>query len=343
MENFTRENRLQESAIKIRKPFKIDPTLCIYSPQENVDSLNHPKIKSWQRFIQNEWTPSPIPKGFKRLALIIPCTKYKPYITSREHKAINAALLKNGWEPTGNSDAPPEFNDLLEKGDDPEIFHEGHLKKGNLILERIVISEPLGLVPYQYIYLWNEKQSPATSYDDPGLFESRGTSVSPYRNDSTATQIGSGKWKWGPSERSAYVEMHNHLVKVIASSLKRVCNHYEDIVAWVSPGLTHRSFLAGQKQRLQEGISLSRKIDGGSKRLYGVLDLEPDILKIMPTISELKLAQKQLEKRLKKEGRNFSPSSVRSIYARGDGNDTPLGLKETIEFLLKRFKQMENN
>ena len=93
MDKFTRENRLQESAIKIRKPFKIDPTLCIYSPQENVDSLNHPKIKSWQRFIQNEWTPSPIPKGFKRLALIIPCTKYKPYITSREHKAINAALL----------------------------------------------------------------------------------------------------------------------------------------------------------------------------------------------------------------------------------------------------------
>ena len=94
MENFTRENRLQESAIKIRKPFKIDTTLCIYSPQENVDSLNHPKIKSWQKFIQNEWTPSPIPKRFKRLALIIPCTKYKPYITSREHKAINAALLK---------------------------------------------------------------------------------------------------------------------------------------------------------------------------------------------------------------------------------------------------------
>ena len=54
MENFTRENRLQESAIKIRKPFKIDSTLCIYSPQENVDSLNHPKIKSWQKFIQNE-------------------------------------------------------------------------------------------------------------------------------------------------------------------------------------------------------------------------------------------------------------------------------------------------
>ena len=63
----------------------------------------------------------------------------------------------------------------------------------------------------------------------------------------------------------------------------------------------------------------------------------------MPTISELKLVQQQLEKRLKKEGRNYSPGSVRSIYARGDGNDTPLGLKETLEFLLKRFKKMGNN
>ena len=334
MDKFTRENRFHESAIKIRKPFKIDPSLCIYSPQENVDSLMHPKIKKWQQFIQNEWTPSPIPKGTKRLALIIPCTKYKPYITSREHKAINAALLRDGWKPTGISEAPNEFEKLLEKGDDPEIFHEGYLKKKNFILERIVISEPLGIVPYQFIYFWNGKQSPATSYDDPGLFESRGTSVSPYRPDSTATEVKGGKWKWGNAERSSYVEMHNHLVEVITSSLKRVGNHYHEIVAWVSPGLTHRSFLASKKIRLEEGISSSRKIQGGRKKLNGVLDLESEILKIMPTLEQLKLAQHHLEKRLRKEGRNSSPGSVRSIYARGDGNDTPLGLKETLDYLL---------
>ena len=334
MDNFTRENRFHESAIKIRKPFKIDPSLCIYSPQENIDSLKHPKIKNWQNFVQNEWIPSPIPKGTKRLALIIPCTKYKPYITSREHKAINSALLSDGWKATGNSDAPPEFEKLLEKGDNPEIFHEGFLKKRNLILERIVISEPLGIVPYQYMYFWNGKQSPATSYDDPGLFESRGTSVSPYRPDSSATKVKGGKWKWGNAERSSYVDMHNHLVKVIASSLKRVRNHYHGIVAWVSPGLTHRSFLSSKKIRLEEGISSSRKIEGGRKKLYGVLDLESEILKIMPTIEQLKISQHDLEKRLRNEGRNSSPQSVRSIYARGDGNDTPLGLKETLEFLL---------
>ena len=339
MDNFARENRLHESSIKIRPPFKIDSSLCIYSPQENVDSLKHPKIKDWLKFIKNEWTPSLIPKGTKRLALIIPCTKYKPYITSREHKAINSALLSDGWKASGNSEAPQEFEKLREKADDPDIFHEGYLRKENLILERIVISEPLGLVPYQFIYFWNGMQSPATSYDDPGLFESRGTSVSPYRADSTAVKAKGGKWKWGNMERSSYADMHNYLVEVIASSLKRVRNHYDGITAWVSPGLTHRSFLASKNIRLEEGISSSRKIEGGRKKLYGVLDLEPEILNIMPTLEQLKLAQLQLEKRLRNEGRSSSPTSVRSIYARGDGNDTPLGLKESLDFLLSQLNE----
>ena len=85
MDNFDRESRFHESSIKIRHPFKIDSSLCIYSPQENVESLEHPRIKDWLKFIKHEWTPSPIPKGTKRLALIIPCTKYKPYIIFRSN------------------------------------------------------------------------------------------------------------------------------------------------------------------------------------------------------------------------------------------------------------------
>ena len=81
MNLMSKESRFHESEIKIRKPFKIDPSLCIYSPQENVDSLKHPKIKNWMEFIKKDWEPNPTPKGYKRLALIIPCTKYKPYIT----------------------------------------------------------------------------------------------------------------------------------------------------------------------------------------------------------------------------------------------------------------------
>ena len=342
MNLMSRENRFHESEIKIRKPFKIDPSLCIYSPQENVDSLKHPKIKSWMEFIKKDWTPHPTPKGYKRLALIIPCTKYKPYITSREHKAINSSLLMDGWEPIGESNAPSELAKFIEDGDDPSIFHEGSLKKRNLILDRIVISEPLGLVPYEYIYFWKGEQSPATSYDDPGLFESRGTSISPYRDDCTALKVSEKKWKWGDSERNSYVYMHNYLAELIAFSLKRVSKNYHSIVAWVSPGLTHRSFLADHKIRTKEGIPKSRKVNGESKKLCGVLDISPEILGIMPTIEELKLSQQNLEKRLKKEGRYSSPNSVLSVYARGDGNDTPLGLKETLEFLQKRLNQISN-
>ena len=343
MNELTRDNRFHESEIKIRYPFKIDPSLCIYSPQENVDSIGHPKIKSWVKFIKNEWTPSQTPKGLKRVALIIPCTKYKPYLTSREHKAINNSLFSNGWNSIGVSEAPTALEKFIEENDDQRIFHEGSLKKNNLILDRIVISEPLGLVPYEFVYYWKGKQSPATSYDDPGLFESRGTSVSPYRQDCTATKISGQKWRWGIEERSSYVQMHNHLVEVVTTTLLRVSKNYHCIGAWVSPGLTHRSFLADKKLRHEEKIPLNRKTKNGIQKLFGVLDFAPNLLTIMPTVEQLKFSQKELRIRLKKEGRNSSPRSVRAVYARGDGNDTPLGLYETLQHLLKWLNKIEKN
>jgi hypothetical protein len=63
----------------------------------------------------------------------------------------------------------------------------------------------------------------------------------------------------------------------------------------------------------------------------------------MPTVEQLKISQKELGIRLKKEGRNSSPRSVRAVYARGDGNDTPLGLYETLQHLLKWLKKIEKN
>ena len=66
-------------------------------------------------FIKNEWTPSQTPKGLKRVALIIPCTKYKPYLTSREHKAINNSLFSNGWNTIGVSEAPPTLDKFIEE------------------------------------------------------------------------------------------------------------------------------------------------------------------------------------------------------------------------------------
>ncbi len=218
------------------------------------------------------------------MALLIPCTKYKPYSTSREHRAINGALLAAGWSPVGESSAPSELLAVLDPGEDPALLHEGPLGKDGVLLDRIVMSEPLALVPYPFIYEWEGTQSVATSYDDPGLFEGRGTSVSPERPDSTAVELSGGKWRWGPAEREAYVEVHNHLSGVIARVLSRVGPRYRAVGAWVSPGLTHRSFLADAALRHAEGLPRWRRGTGGRLPLHGVLDELPGAVTVMPTV-----------------------------------------------------------
>jgi len=321
-------DRLAESRRKIRAPFELDPTLCIYSPQANLEALAHPRVKAWQSFLEHEWEPTQ--DGGRRVALIIPCTKYKPYNTSREHRAINGALLDAGWKPEGDYPVPAALLDLLEPGEDPALLHIGPLHKGDVALDRIVMSEPLAMVPYPYIFEWKEEQSPATSYDDPGLFEGRGTSVSPERDDCTAVDLGDGKWRWGPNERAAFVEMHNRLVDVIASTLCRVGDRYVSVGAWVSPGLTHRSFLADAALRKSEGLAATKRGPDGPLKLRGVLDRMPGAVTVMPTLEALDRARAALTKRLVGEGRSATPGAVRAVYARGDGNDTPLGLPEAL-------------
>ena len=321
-------SRIADSQRKIRTPFELDPTLCIYSPQANLDALEHPKVKAWHRFLEHEWEP-PHDHG-RRVALIIPCTKYKPYNTSREHRAINKALPAAGWEPEGDFPVPTPLLDVLDADEDPTLLHIGPLRKGEVALDRIVMSEPPAMVPYPYIFEWRGEQSPATSYDDPGLFEPRGTSVSPERDDCTALDLGNGKWRWGPNERGAYVQVHNRLVNVIVATLQRVGGRYEAIGAWVSPGLTHRSFLADTETRKAEGIPMTKRGPDGPKRLRGVLDQLPGAVTVMPTMKQLDQAKAVLARRLAREGRSVTPSAVRAVYARGDGNDTPLGLPEAL-------------
>ncbi len=323
-------DRLEASQRKIRAPFELDPTLCIYSPQANLDALDHPKVKAWLEFLEHDWEPS---DSGRRVALILPCTKYKPYNTSREHRAINGALLAAGWEPEGVYPVPAPLLEVLDADEDPTLLHIGPLTKGGVALDRIVISEPLALVPYPYIFEWRGEQSPATSYDDPGLFEARGTSVSPERADCSAVELGNGKWRWGPNERAAYVEMHNRLVDVIANTLRRVGDRYAAIGAWVSPGLTHRSFLADAALRIGEGLPVTRRGPDGPMKLRGALDQLPGAVTVMPTMGQLDRVKAALTKRLAGEGRSSTPGAVRAVYARGDGNDTPLGLPEALGHL----------
>ena len=331
MVRMAKELHFSVSASKVKPPFEIDPTMLFYSPQETVDAFGHPRVSLHHKWVANDWEP---PSGAPRIALIIPCTKFKPYPTSREHRSINRALIADGWVPDGTGMPPLGLADALDEGEDRRLLDVGTMTRKGLALDRIVISEPLGLVPYTHVYECNGNPSLASGYDCPGLFESRGTSVSPWREDHTATQTASGRWTWGPAEREAYVIAHNSLVDLVFQTLCRVRSRYEAIAAWVSPGLTHRSFLMDERQRKAEGLPLRRKGLHGLLSLHGVRDQDPSLLDILPTTEHMSRTQVQLGERLGREGRNCSPKAVQGVYARGDGHDTPLGLPELLTYLV---------
>ena len=329
-----KDERWAESARKIRPPFALDPTLRFYSPQANVDAMDHPEVAAFHEYVRDLWEPPAAPEGGRRVALLIPCTKFKPYSTSREHRAINGALLAAGWEPDGHSTAPDDLVGYLDGGEDPALLHDGPLRRNDVFLDRFVLSEPLAIVPYSHIYYWEGRRSPAAAYDDPGLFEARGTSVSPERPDCTAVPLSNGKWRWGPAERQAYAETHNYLADVIRQALVRLSLFYSAIGAWVSPGLTHRSFLADRPFRRAEGLPMSRSGLDGPVQLMGVLENAPGLVTVMPSQDQLEEARARLAVRLRSEGRKATPGAVRAVYARGDGNDTPLGLPESLTHLV---------
>lgn len=334
------KDRLADSARKIRHPFALDPSLVFYSPQDNLDALAHPRVAEWLKFVINHWIPTPVQATDRRIALLIPCTKSKPYPTSREHRAINSALLSAGWSPTGSTNTPTELLSVLSADESPDVLDTSPLVKNKVVLDRFVVSEPLAVVPYEHVYLWNGTQSVATSYDDPGLFESRGTSVSPERSDCTAVPIGNGKWKWGPTERDAYVEVHNALSGFLVQTFTRLSPHYSSIVAWLSPGMTHRSFIADRASRPLDHLPASRRGKNGSRSLVGVLDQAPGMVELLPTRDQLDNALTQLAGRLHKEGRPTTPGSIRSVFARGDGHDTPLGLPEMLNYLVGHLESV---
>ncbi|WP_244928055.1 hypothetical protein [Nocardioides sp. W7] len=339
-----RDARVTESARKIRKPFVLDPTLCLYSPQENVEALEHPRVAEWLGYVREEWWPTEVPGSRTRLALLLPCTKYKPYLTSREHRAINTALLGAGWRPVEGYDGPPELRATLDDGEPDELLATAPLERDGVVLDRFVVSEPMGLVPYEHTLFLPAAlgggPASASAYDDPGLFESRGTSVSPERDDCTATQRADGSWAWGPAEREAFATMHNAMADTLTRALERLAPSYDAILGWVSPGLTHRSFLAGAGLRAAEGIPTFRLGASGPVPLRGVLDTLPGAVEVLPTPEQSAAAREQLAVRLAAEGRPAGPGSVRAVFARGDGHDTPLGLPELTAALVARLDEV---
>lgn len=330
-----RARRVEESKQKILPPFKLDTNLCLYSPQDNVDSLKNKRVKHWLEFVTQRFQPS-LPKGKTRILLLMPCTKTKPYPFSLEHKHINQRLLDEGFQPTSKQVLPPEIVDRLEDDFDPEVLSLAPLQnREGVVLHRVVISEPLAFVPYEHIVEYEGgTPSPSAAYDDPGLFENRGNAISPWREDCTATQISATRWRWGPSEIKAYVKMHNVMSAKLAEAIQQTATAYDRRIAWVAPGLTHRSFVLGKDERSAHGVPKSKRAGKETLELTGANDHLPLELQItcVPTVEQCAKAVDRLAKRLKKP-----KSAVSAIYARGGGGATPLALPELLDDLIKEI------
>lgn len=275
------DSLLAASSAKIAAPFELDPTLRFYSPQDNVDAFEHPRVAAHLRWLLDDWSPAHAPR---RIAVLLPCTASKPYPISVEHRTVNAALLASGWRPATNCGDPPRrLLDQLTAGEDPRLLHTGALERDGVVLDRIVVSEPLALVPYERVY---EPGCPATAYDDPGLFEWRATSVAPWRDDCTAVATGDGTWSWGPVEHAAYAATHNALTHVMAQVLGRVAPAYEGLLAWLPAGMTHRSFLGDDASRRAEGLPVDPVGPNGEVTLIGVGDLAPGLVELLPATGD---------------------------------------------------------
>jgi len=321
-----RDEAFELSRHKSYYPYQVDREHTFYCPQENLEALIEDKrINNHHEHMLKEYIPSV--SGSKVIMLLLPCVKKKPYNLSAEHLAINRYLLRSGFRPTADAEYPSELEQIVEP-DEKLLLNNSVLKRGDIYLHRVVISEPMALVPYEYIYYYNKKLSMFSQYDDPGLFEHRGTSVCPWRSDYSARPVGK-KFGWGPQEKLAYVKAHNLLAERIAGMLKRLHNHYGKIIGYVAPKLTHRSFLTDVAQKRMMGLPISRLTAEGKLNLLGVGDILPDLVKIIPDNSDIEQILLKLKKRLVVNDDRY----VKSYFATGGGVATALVLPESLEIL----------
>jgi hypothetical protein len=311
-------------------PFTLDESLTFYCPQENLDAFDHPVVADWHLFMTTAYEP-PANEADK-VMLILPCTKDKPYIISREHLAVNSHLLNVGFEPLEDAVVPEGLYSHLPPEYDRATLNNGLLRRDGLTLHRCVVSEPMGLVPYELVYYYQGELSPASRYDDPGLFEHRPNTVCPWRADYTGVEKGTNLG-WGDNEKLAYVQVHNRLVQIIATVLKRLEPGYSRILAYVSPGLTHRSFLSSREEKNASGIRTALRIAGKTAPLEGVNDLHHGLVTVIPKKEEWEDIFKAVEARLLGEDPSETKAGVRGYFARGGGGATPLALPESLETL----------
>lgn len=334
--NMNRSELLFVSEKKTVPPFEVDPTLTFYCPQENVEAFDHPFISRFHRFMLKEYVP-PIFQG-KAVLLLLPCVKTKPYSFSKEHLEINTYLLNEGYRPTKKQEYPDGLLAHLTGKYEQAAVNTSPLIKEGVTLHRMVVSEPMGLVPYEHLYFWNNKLSPLSSYDDPGLFEHRGTAVGPWRDDYSGIK-GKKGYRWGDNEKAAYVKAHNYLVGLIVSSLSRLDSYYQGILAYVSPLMTHRSFLSSKSEKRLYGLPMSRRTSKGLLELKGVNDRKEGWIRCIPDKIEIEHILGKLEKKMP----DRSSRQVKGYFAGGGIGVTPLVLPETLTVLKRNIDEISGS
>lgn len=290
-------------------PYTLDEAMTFFCPQENVEALDLPLVRDFQRWTLEEHQPG---GDEPAILLLLACQARKPYALSPEHQAINGALLEAGFQPRDRGDWPPE----LETGVPEPLRSNAPLLRDGVRIDRAVISEPFGLVPYEAIYRWRGELSPCARYDDPGLFESRALGAA-WREDSTSVARADGSHGWGPAERGAYVEAHNRLASLIVASLAHLAPHYRRVLAYVTPTLTHRSFLADRRGRRAVGLPNARVGLDGRREIVGVGDLAPGLVEVLPTQVDLAELRAQRGGRLPSDVLRH-PLLLRRLVARVD-------------------------
>jgi hypothetical protein len=285
-----RAQLVKSSSSTPNPPYGVNPKLTFYCPQENLEALDIPVVKRFLRWAEDDYKPASTKKP--KVLLLLPCQKIKPYAISPEHLAINSYLLAAGYAPTERGDWPEEIGQLAAG----PLLSNGPLEGHGLRIDRAVISEPFGFVPYSAMYYWNGKLSPCGQYDDPGLFAHRGLACT-WRSDNSAVAQ-DGKWRWGDNERAAYVEVHNRLAESMATALSRIASNYEAIYAYVAPALTHRSFIVDRAQSTAAGMSNARRVGSQMRPLIGVNDLVPGLVNLVPDATQLGRLRKQMGGRL---------------------------------------------
>ena len=128
--------------------------------------------------------------------------------------------------------------------------------------------------------------------------------------------------------------MHNEMARILADVVARIAHHYTDVISWVAPGLTHRSFVIGNDERSFHHVATSRLVGDKRLELIGANDHLPSERRIacLPLPNDCQRAIERLSHRLKVD----IPKAT-AIYARGGNNATPLALPELLDVLVRRL------